>query len=114
MFGRIFARLRKQTNAPDQPSYGYFHWRDFRSSMAKDGSRSSFATELATYRDHLDVMLENHQGKYVAIKGNCILGYYRDRSEAFTAGFERHGRSPVLIKQVVEKSRIHHVGGTSA
>ena len=114
MFGKFFSQLKKRTAAPKNPSDGYFHWRDFRSSMANRGSGSSFATELTTYRDHLDHMLANHQGKFVVIKGKEVVGYYRKRSEAITAGYQRYGRSPVLIKQVVEKSLIHHVSGISS
>ncbi len=89
---------------------GFVNWREFDPSWLPDGDRSTFATELCTYRDHLDEMLE-HKGRFVAIRESTILGYYRTRQAAIAAAFERYGAVPVLIKQVVELEPVRRLGG---
>jgi hypothetical protein len=90
-------------HAPPEPP---FDWRDFQPEMLKGESR--FAVELTTYRDHLDSLLAD-AGKYVAIKGQEIIGIYDDLDAAVEAAF-RFVPEPVLVKQIVEREPIRQVG----
>ena len=83
-----------------------FDWRTFRPEMLQD--KSTFAVELTTYRDHLDSLLVD-VGKYVAIKGQEIIGIYDDLDAAVEAAF-RFPPESVLVKQIVEKEPIRQVG----
>ena len=95
--------------ATAQPSPGIINWRTFDPSCLPDGDQSTLAVELVTYRDRLDELLE-HEGQYVVIKGQLVLGYYRDRRAALAAAHADFGTVPVLIKQVVEFEPVRRVG----
>jgi hypothetical protein len=95
---------------PARPSApGDIDWRDFDPSWLPGGEQAPLATELVTYRDHLDELL-GHEGQFVDIKGKSVLGYYRDRQAALAAAFKEYGATPVLVKQVVEKEPVRRPG----
>ena len=81
-----------------------FNWRHFDPAQLPNGRESALATELVTYRDHLDEILahEKSGGLFVAIKGTEILGYYPSRRSAVNAAVARFGSAPVLIKRIME------------
>ncbi len=89
------------------------NWREFDPSQLPDGRQSALATELETYRDHLDEILQNEKsgGPFVVIKGTEILGYYRNRRSAINAAVTRYGPAPVLIKRIVEAEPTRSLGG---
>jgi hypothetical protein len=102
----------RATNKPKpakQAGPGFIDWRDFDPSWLPGGDRAPLATELLTYRDHLDELLK-HEGQFVVIKGNSVLGYYRDRKAALAAAFKEYGAVPVLVKQVVEREPVRQLG----
>src|SRR4051794_8947225 len=74
-----------------------FSWRDFDPATLA-GSARDLAVELTTYRDRLDEILV-HEGEYVVIKGDRIVGYHRDRDEALRAAIGEFGSEPVLVKR---------------
>ena len=93
--------------APASP--GFIDWRDFDPSWLPGGEQAPLATELVTYRDHLDELLK-HKGRFVVIRGQSILGYYRDRRAALAAAYDEYGAIPVLVKQVVEREPVRRLG----
>jgi hypothetical protein len=84
-------------------------WRDFDPSCLPGGQGATLATELVTYRDRLDELLE-HRGEFVVIKEKSILGFYRHRQAALAAAHQAYGAVPVLVKQVVEKEPVRRLG----
>jgi hypothetical protein len=94
------------------PQGDLFDWRTFDPSMLKSGAEAALATELITYRDHLDEWL-SHKGRYVVIKGREIAGFFPDRRSAVEAGIAAYGPGPFLVKQVVEKEPIRTIGPAS-
>ncbi len=66
--------------------------------------------ELTTYRDHLDELLKR-KGDYVLIKGQRIIGIFADRQEAIEKAYDLFAEEPALVKQIVERERIHSLGG---
>ena len=72
----------------------------------------TFAVELTTYRDHLDLLLQD-AGKYVVIKGRAVIGIYEAFDEAVEAAFPIVP-GPVLVKQIVEREPIREIGDFSA
>ena len=85
---------------PDESAHGIgssgdsFDWRTFKPSMLEGGAKAPLATELVTYRDRLDELLQ-HQGEYVVIKGREIAGFFRNRRSAVEAAVEAYGPRPV-------------------
>ena len=90
------------------PSGDFFDWRTFEPSMLEGGTKAPLATELTTYRDRLDELLQ-HKGEYVVIKGREIAGFFRNRRSAV----EAYGPVPCLVRKVVEKEPIHRIGHAS-
>ena len=103
----------EQVQLVDSPKGDLFHWRTFDPAMLAGGLNEPLATELVTYRDNLDHLLE-HAGEFVIIKGDRIVGYHRSRKDALDAAFREFGRDPVLIKQVVEDEPVRYLGGMPA
>jgi len=91
----------------------FVNWREFDPSWLPGGTQSALATELMTYRDHLDEILQHGKSAtpFVAIKGTEILGYYRSRQRAVVAAVSRFGTVPVLIKRIVELEPVRSLGG---
>ncbi len=58
------------------------------------------AVEIATYRARLPELLA-HEGKYVLIKGDEVIGFYKTSRAAVRAGRRRFGLVPMLVKKVV-------------
>jgi hypothetical protein len=71
----------------------------------RESSRSSLEKEVATYRRRLPKLLE-HEGQFVLIKGNKVLGIWPDRESALIAGYKRVSlRGGFLVQEIraVEK-----------
>jgi hypothetical protein len=89
-----------------------FDWRTFEPAMLEGGAKAPLATELITYRDRLDELLQ-HKGEYVVIKGREIAGFFRNRRSAVEAAVAAYGPGPCLVKKVVEKEPIRRIGHAS-
>ena len=93
---------------PSEPPPADLDWRRFDPSMLQ-GEAALLAKELVTYRDHLQELLL-HQGRFVVIKGQEILGIYRSRNAALKEAARRFGPAPVLVKKIVEREPIRDLG----
>jgi len=61
--------------------------------------------EIATYREHFQELLA-HEGKYVLIVGEEIIGLYDTREEAIRAGYERFGPIPLLARKISREEEV--------
>jgi hypothetical protein len=108
--GGPMARPTKTTREPaERAAPDTISWRDFDPSWLPGGERNALAREFATYRDRLDDLLE-HKGQFVVIKGDRVLGFYRDQKKGLAAALEAFGAVPVLVKRVVETEPIRRPG----
>jgi hypothetical protein len=68
-----------------------------------DGERvdrlAEIAQETATYRARLPELLA-HEGQFVLIKGDQVIGFYEDSSAALREGYRRFGLVPLLVKKI--------------
>jgi hypothetical protein len=94
---------------PDQKTKA-FNWRTFEPSMLPQGMDTPLALELVTYRDKLDEMLDGHEGDFVVIKGDKIIGYHTDHEDAADEVFKKFGTEPALIKKVMELEPLLFLG----
>lgn len=69
----------------------------------------SLRREQAVYRAHLRRWLGEHEGEYVLIKGDEVMGFFATRDEALAAGYARFGVVPLFVKQVAAAEPIHHI-----
>jgi hypothetical protein len=111
--GVIMSKRSADKPTPTKPAApGFIDWRDFDPSWLPGGEQAPLATELVTYRDRLDELLE-HKGQFVVIKGRSVLGFYRDRQAALAAAFKEYGAVSVLVKQVVETEPVRRLGNVA-
>ena len=61
---------------------------------------NQLATELRTYERNRDNLLQCHEGKYMLIEGDKILGAYDTKLDAVAAGHQQLGPEPFLVKKV--------------
>ena len=60
------------------------------------------STELKTYEANLESLLGSHEGKFVVIHGDRILGAFDNQMDAITWGYRELGNVPFLVKQVLK------------
>jgi hypothetical protein len=95
------SRIEEVVTQPTIP--GFFNWRTFDPSTLPGGINANLARELVTYRDRLDELLDGHEGEYVVIKGDEIIGYHAEREDALKSAFDKFGTEPALTKKVMEQ-----------
>ncbi len=59
-------------------------------------------TERQYYDSVKPELLRHHEGKFVLIIGNEVLGAFDNPEEAYKAGLQQRGNLPMLIKQVLK------------
>ncbi len=64
--------------------------------------KNPLQTEVHFYNTHKAEYLKLYKGQFALIKGEQFIGAFTTEAEAYTAGVERFGNQPFLIKQVVE------------
>jgi hypothetical protein len=58
--------------------------------------------ELKTYEANLESLLGAHEGKFILIHGDRVLGTFDGQMDAITRGYRELGNVPFLVKQVVK------------
>lgn len=56
--------------------------------------------ELAAYNAHLMELVQENEGRFVVFHGDQPAGVWDTYEEALTAGYERFGLEPFLVKQI--------------
>ena len=57
-------------------------------------------TELKTYQANFEALLAAHEGKFVLIHGDKVLGTFDSQMDAITWGYRQVGNAPFLVKHV--------------
>lgn len=57
--------------------------------------------ENSYFSEHRDDLLAHHEGQFVLIHGDELIGSYQSYDDAFTAGIQGIGNQPFLIRQVL-------------
>ncbi len=60
---------------------------------------AEIAQEIATYRSRLPELLA-HEGEFVLIKGDQVIGFFGEASAAIREGRRRFGLVPILVKRI--------------
>ena len=85
---------------PSPPQPQTIHYTE----LPEDTSESPIAREWNFYRREVGRLLaEGHEGKWVLIKGEEILGPWNSRDEAKAVALERFLLQPVLIRQILSR-----------
>jgi hypothetical protein len=66
----------------------------------------SLRIELDTYEREKVRLLYEGRGKYALIHGTEVAGIWNTYGDALTAGYERFGLEPFLVKQIQAVERV--------
>jgi hypothetical protein len=69
--------------------------------MTLQASSSRLQRELDTFVVHREKLLSEAPGKFALVHEAELAGVYDSQMAAITAGYERFGNVPFLVKQVV-------------
>ncbi|MGH6677386.1 MAG: hypothetical protein ACREDL_00220 [Bradyrhizobium sp.] len=69
-----------------------------------------FRTELETYENHKQELLESSEGKFVVVHQIELAGVWDRYDDALQAGYERFGLSPFLVKRIERIERAEFIG----
>lgn len=64
-------------------------------------------TELGVYARMKDQLLSSYEGKFVLIHGEDFLGAFDSAENAYSAGVDRFGRDPFLVKKVTAQDEVY-------
>ena len=68
--------------------------------------------EWTTYRREVGRWLaEGHEGQWVLIKGEAVIGFYETRVAARAEGRKRYWMNPFLVKQIQAEEPLYRVRG---
>jgi hypothetical protein len=80
--------------------------------LTADTSGGPIAREWNFYRREVGRLLaEGHEGRWVLIKGEEIIGIWDTEEEGHRVRLERYFMQPVLLKQILEREPILRGGG---
>ncbi len=68
-----------------------------------------FAVEREFYRRRKPELLADHEGRYVVIVGEELLGPFETSREAERAGYARFGLGPLYIKRILAEEPVAQV-----
>jgi hypothetical protein len=78
--------------------------------MAEQPSDSPIYREAQTFRRELPRLLdEGHEGKWVLIKGDQIIGLYESLDEGYRAGREGFLFQPFIVQPIRERQPLFRV-----
>jgi hypothetical protein len=56
--------------------------------------------ELETFRNNLQTLKAEHEGKYVLIHGGQVVDVFSTYDDAIKTGYAKFGLNPFLVKQI--------------
>ena len=65
-------------------------------------------TELKTYEQNRDQLLNTAEGKFVLIHDSQVIGLYDSKMDAIVVGYQQFGNVPFLVKQVDKVETPHN------
>jgi len=60
----------------------------------------TYAQEMETYQAHRDELLAEHEGQFVLIKADQVLGIFATQQDAIREGYHLLGRVPFMVRRV--------------
>ena len=89
----------------DKPAGQWIHY----SELMPFATRGPLDEEWDAYRREAGRLIsEGHEGQFVLIHGNDILGFFENENEAFAEGYRRFlfAKEPFLVHQVQTYERL--------
>jgi hypothetical protein len=74
---------------------------------------SPLKTEWELFRrERPRLLAEGHEGRWVLVKGEAIIGLFDSGDEAYNVGLERFGVVPMLVQQILRWYRVLRQGNS--
>ncbi|HEY4000967.1 MAG TPA: hypothetical protein VGO93_19015 [Candidatus Xenobia bacterium] len=70
------------------------------------GTMALYDTENAIYEANKASWLRDHEGHWVIIKNDQVLGFYPSKQEAFTAAISKYGNTTFLAQRVQAEEEV--------
>jgi hypothetical protein len=87
-------------NAPERPTIPY-------TQFPPAPPDSLFCTEREVYRREVGRLIaEGHEGKWLLIKGEEIIGLFDTEDQALDIRAQRFFRQPVLVQQILSREPV--------
>ncbi|MBI4602457.1 MAG: hypothetical protein HY721_10910 [Planctomycetes bacterium] len=67
---------------------------------------SPLERELELFQRSKEELLKHHEGSFVLIKDDALIGAFTTEAEAYQAGIERFGNVPFLIKLATREEEV--------
>lgn len=64
-------------------------------------------TELAVFARMKEQLLSSHEGKFILIHGEELVGAFDSAENAYAAGVAHFGREPFLVKKVTAREEVY-------
>lgn len=71
-------------------------------------------TELETFAQSRDRLVRESEGKFVVIHGTDVAGVWDTYPDALSAGYQKFGLRPFLVKQIERFEQVHTILGVGA
>ena len=72
-------------------------------------TKEPLAEESRTFEANRARWAEEHDGKFVLIRGTEIVGFYATNEQALSEGYTRFGIASFFVKQVSQPGHAHFV-----
>lgn len=73
----------------------------------EDAMAKTLDRELKKYQENLPQLLP-HEGKFVLICGDAVVGLYDSYEDALAIGYEKCGVEPFLVKKISSTEQISY------
>jgi hypothetical protein len=74
-----------------------------------DAQKDVLGVELAYFDERKVELLASSEGQFALIHGRDLAGTFTTFGEAYTAGIQRFGNVPMLIKQITREEPRDHL-----
>ena len=71
-----------------------------------DTAKTALDREFAYYQAHKKELLEQYEGRFIAIKGEAVIGVFDNRLVAIKATMQDHLLGTFLVQEVTEDDKI--------
>lgn len=73
-------------------------------------SINAIKQEIKTFSANRKSLVAKDRGRYVLIRKDEIIDIFDSEDEGITAGYERFGNVPFLVKEILEVDRVGVIG----
>lgn len=70
--------------------------------LSQEEANTILDPEIEAYEGMKEDLLREHEGKYALVRGGKLVGIWDTREDALSAGYDRFGNVPFLVRRIVK------------